>query len=220
MTGSWFVFATWATFLLVFAGIWVSFGAGLVRSVRAVFHPRAVAAFARGNGWSYEERGWRPLRPGPPYWSAGSAACAHVITGTSGGEAFVAYEYAHQAQVVSIKLPMSLPLVEVRPQGLAGGTSVTMPNVALESEEFNRRFWVHAEDPKFASDVMHPRMMRELLSAPPICWRIWGDDLYGWWPGESAPSRILLTLAVLHGVKDAIPAFVWHDYGLTETPTG
>jgi hypothetical protein len=138
-----------------------------------------------------------------------------MVSGTSRGEAFVAYEYAHQAQVVSLKLPMSLPLLELQPQSLAGGTSVTVPNVTLESEAFDRQFWVHAADPKFASDVLHPRLMQNLLVAPPLCWRIWADDLVGWWPGEPSPdpSRILLYLAVLHMIKDAIPEFVWHDHG-------
>ena len=219
MTGSWTVFALWGVVVLVFVGIWVSFADGLVRAARAIWHPRGVAAFARANGWSYEFRGWRPLRPGPPLWSATSAACSDVVTGISRGVPFVAYEYAHQAQVVSLKLPMSLPLLEVRPQGLDSGTTVTVPNVTLESEAFNRRFWVHAEDPKFASDVLHPRLMQALLAAPPLCWRIWDDDLYGWWPGEPAPARILLYLAVLHRIRDEVPEYVWHDHGLAGSPS-
>jgi hypothetical protein len=219
VAGHWFAYLLWGTVLLAFVVMWVSYGAGLVRSVRAVLHPRAVAAFARANGWSYQDRGWRPLRPGPPYWSVGSAVSTHLVSGTSQGEVFVAYEYAHQAQVVSLKLPMSLPFVEVRPHGLAGGTSVTLPNVTLESEAFGRRFWVHADDPKFASVILHPRLMHGLLQASPLCWRIWKDDLVGWWPGEPAPAQILNSLAVLHTIKDSIPAFVWHDYGLTDTST-
>jgi hypothetical protein len=139
-----------------------------------------------------------------------------MVSGIHRGDAFVAYEYNHQAQVVSIKLPLSLPLLEVRPRGLEGGTSVTIPNVTLESADFDRRFWVHAEDPKFASDFLHPRLMQDLLLAPALCWRIWDDDLVGWWPGEPAPARILLYLAVLHTIKDATPAFVWHDYGVPD----
>ena len=75
------------------------------------------------------------------------------------------------------------------------------------------------DDPKFASDVLHPRLMQALLAAPPMCWRVWGDDLYGWWPGEPAPERILLYLAVLHRIRDEVPEYVWHDYGLTATPS-
>jgi hypothetical protein len=217
VTESWPAFAFGAVFASIFLWLWISFGAGLGRSFRSLLHPRAVEEFARDNGWSYEDRGWRPLRPGPPYWAASNAACTHVVSGTHRGDEFVAYEYNHQAQVVSIKLPLALPFVEVRPQGLEGGTTVTVPNVTLESEDFNDRFWVHADDAKFASDFLHPRLMRDLLLAPPLCWRVWDDDLVGWWPGEPAPARILLYLAVLHAIKEAIPAFVWHDYGVPDT---
>jgi hypothetical protein len=202
---------------LLFVGLWITYGAGLGRSFRAFLHPRAVEAFARDNGWSYQDRGMRPLRPGPSHWAGGLADCTHVVSGTHRGDVFVAYDYNHQAQVVSIKLPVALPLVEVRPQGLAGGPSVTIPNVTLESEDFNRRFWVHADDPRFASHLLHPRLMRDLMLAPPLCWRIWEDDLVGWWPGEPAPARILSYLAVLHSVKESIPGFVWHDYGVADT---
>ena len=135
----------------------------------AIRRPRAMAAFARANGWSYESRGWRPLRPGPPYWPATSTACSDVVTGLSRGVPFVAYEYAHQAQVVRLELPLALPLLEVRPHGIDGGTTLTLPNLTLESEAFNRQFWVHADDPRFASSVLHPRLMQALLAAlPPV----------------------------------------------------
>lgn len=220
MTGPWLAYTICGAFAVILASIWVKFAAGLARAARSVLYPRAVAEFARANGWSYQARGWHPFDPGPPYWNRSSAGCTHLVSGTYRGHDFVAFVFAHEAQVVTLKLPMSLPLVEIRPQGLAGQAQLAVPSVTLESEAFDRRFQIHADDAKFASDILHPRLMEDLLLAPPLCWRIWRDDLVGWWPGEPAPARILTYLAVLNTIKDAIPAFVWHDYGLTDTTTG
>jgi hypothetical protein len=132
VSGAWYVYAIWAALAVFFASMWMSFGAGLARSFRAFLRPRAVASFAAANGWSYQARGWRPLRPGPPYLSGtGAAACTHMVSGTSRGEVFAAFDYAHQAQVVSLKLPMALPLVDVRPHGLADLAQLAIPSVSL-----------------------------------------------------------------------------------------
>jgi hypothetical protein len=217
--GSWFVGAIWAAFVVVFAVLWISFGARLGRSARSLLHPRAVAEFARTHGWSYEARGWRPLRPGPPYWSGNGAACTHVVSGTYRGEPFSAYDYDHSAQVVTLGLPALLPLLDVRPRDLDAAELIGVPSITLESVAFARRFAVHADVAKFASDILHPRLMEDLMRAPLLCWRIWEDHLVGWWPGEPAPSRILVYLEVLHTIKAAIPEFVLRDYDLTDTTT-
>jgi hypothetical protein len=139
-----------------------------------------------------------------------------VVTGTSHGHPFVALEYDDLDYAVVMKLPKALPHVEVRSKELTADTSLESSSIELESEEFNRRFWVHAEDAAFASAVVTPRLMEDLLAGPPICWRIWESDLVAWWPGQLTPDRVLPALEVLHTVEDRIPGFVWHQYGKTE----
>jgi hypothetical protein len=52
--------------------------------------------------------------------------------------------------LVAIMMPFSFPLMSV-----GGGWDVK--RVRFESEEFNDRYTVRTDDPKFASDVIHPR---------------------------------------------------------------
>ncbi|HMI32521.1 MAG TPA: hypothetical protein VK499_00140 [Propionibacteriaceae bacterium] len=54
--------------------------------------------------------------------------------------------------LVAIMMPFSFPLMSV-----GGGWDVK--KVRFESEEFNDRYTVRTDDPKFASDVIHPRTM-------------------------------------------------------------
>jgi len=57
-------------------------------------------------------------------------------------------------------MPFSFPLISVG--GGWGGKKIR-----FESEEFNDRFTVRTNDPKFASDVIHPRTMEFLTAVEP-----------------------------------------------------
>ena len=48
---------------------------------------------------------------------------------------------------------------------------LTNSDIELESEDFNRAFTVRCPDRKFASDVLHPRMMELLLQSPDAAFR-------------------------------------------------
>jgi hypothetical protein len=216
VTPYWLVFAIWGAVLFVILNAWALTLLRFARHARTLRHPRAIENFARANGWSYQERDDSQRRPGPPFTEASGGSCTNVVRGTWRGQDFVALDYDHLAHAVMLKLAARLPRLEVYASDLPGEVPFGVANVRLESEEFTRRFWVHADPPKFASDILTPRLMEHLLSAPPMCWRIWGDDLVGWWPGELTPARIPLTLLVLCTVQDSIPSFVLHEYGFTD----
>ena len=160
------------------------------------------------------------------------------MRGTDHDVPFVAFDYqydtetsdgrghqvrtTHHFGVLSIPLPTALPPLQVTPEdaieraahamGIGGG-------IDLESEDFNRRFTVHAHDPKFASDVLTPRTMEALLAAPPLAWRIEMADLVAWWDGALKPVELLASAATLRQVVSLIPSFVWHDNGVVD-PSG
>ena len=60
-----------------------------------------------------------------------------------------------------------LPASDDRPgeRVLAAGGRLCFHDIQFESEEFNRRFTVHCEDPKFANDLIDARMMQWLLAS-------------------------------------------------------
>jgi hypothetical protein len=208
----WYGLALCGVIAVILVSAWGSVAAALGRSVRALRHSSEIKDFARTNGWNYTKLDYTlPLHPGQPFAAGVIGACSHVVRGTLQAEAFVAFEYAHADQVVILTLPQPLPYLEVRPQGLAGREALSQPGHKVESEAFNRRFWVRTDDPKFASDVLNPRLMERLLAAPDLCWRIWGEEIVGWWPGELSTGQILLSITLLRGIKASIPDFVWHE---------
>jgi Protein of unknown function (DUF3137) len=66
----------------------------------------------------------------------------------------------HSEILTAIMMPFSFPLISVG--GGWGGKKVR-----FESEEFDDRFTVRSDDPKFASDLIHPRTMEFLLAMQP-----------------------------------------------------
>ena len=106
-----------------------------------------------------------------------------------------------------------MPALSVTPQGIVSGIlgRVTNRDIELESEEFNKAFLVTSEHRKFASDVLHPRMMEVLLRRTDLGWRFEGDSMVSVRRGQHSPGEIEATLAHLDAVVDAIPEFVWRD---------
>jgi hypothetical protein len=62
--------------------------------------------------------------------------------------------------LVAIMMPFSFPLMSV-------GCGWDVKRVRFESEEFNDRYTVRTDDPKFASDVIHPRTMEHASGVSP-----------------------------------------------------
>jgi hypothetical protein len=92
------------------------------------------------------------------------------------------------------------------------GHALGLDDIDLESEDFNRKFRVHANDRKFASDVLTPRTMQALLARPETSWRISGTDILGWSDGRMTPLLVTTSVSTLELVLDGIPSFVWKDH--------
>jgi hypothetical protein len=209
----------------------IAFGVrGLIVSRR---RGASLATAAQARGWSYQERDQSQMRGGQPFDLQGMGLCQHVVKGTVGSSRFVAFEYVAPNTdnsnasgthgVIVLDLPNSLPALQVRPGGsvrrLARHGDPGLQVVTLESDDFNSRFTVQAADPKFASDVLTPRLMQNLMDDPVGNWRIWDNTIIGWSNSALTALQILSTLPALQRVVDSIPAFVWDQYALA-APAG
>lgn len=113
----------------------------------------------------------------------------------------------HDETVLAITLPFPWPLLSV--DGGWGGQKVR-----FESEEFNDAFTVRTSEPKFASDVIHPRQMEYLLAVRPPGFRIEGR-LMRFYPSQHDTLLIGRCADVAHGFLARVPSFVWKDLGIT-----
>ncbi|MGW6280002.1 hypothetical protein [Kribbella sp. NPDC055071] len=114
--------------------------------------------------------------------------------------------------LVALNLPALLPpLTVTRHSGFKrvfGGRGLE-----LESKAFNDAFRIACGDDRFASAVLHPRMMEWLLFNPGLEWQLAGNALVSWGYGQFQVHDLLQRLEAMVGVADRIPPFVLRDYG-------
>src|SRR3954452_22706671 len=165
-----------------------------------------------------------------PFGQGDHRKAHNVITGRLHERTFAAFDYSYQTHstdsrgnttttthrylVTTLQLPTWLPSLQVTPESVFTriGNVLGLDDIELESEDFNRRFRVHARDRKFATDVLSPRTMQALLDRPSMSWRIEGTDVLSWQDGKLSPAAMLSSIAGLETVVAGIPSFVWKDH--------
>ena len=187
--------------------------------------------FAAGQGWTWVPRDdqWAHRFAGDPFGSGDNRKAQNVLQGAHRGRPLVAFDYSyethstdsqghrstttHRFAVCALALDAWVPTLELVPEGFFGrlGTALGMQDVALESEDFNRRYRVRCDVPKLAYDVLPPRTMEALLARPALHLRLSGADALCWEPGAHSPAELLQRLDTLSALLDGIPSLVWCD---------
>ena len=108
--------------------------------------------------------------------------------------------------LVALSLPTALPQLTVSKDSVLPG------DIELESQLFNEQFRVQADDERFASAVLQPRLMEWMMQNPSLRWQIAEDVLVSWGYGEIAVTELPARLEAMAGVVDRIPPFVLRDY--------
>ena len=112
----------------------------------------------------------------------------------------------HSEVVTAIMMPFSFPMLSL---GGWGGKKVR-----FESEEFNDRFTVRTDNPKFASDVIHPRTMEFLMVAQPPGFRIAGNGMR--FSVDKHDTQLIGFCAdFAHEFFGRVPSFVWKNLQIT-----
>jgi hypothetical protein len=196
----------------------------------------ALASFAAAKGWSFSvddpydlpER-WQS----PPFGCGDSREASDVFSGTApNGFPMLAFDYkyvehstdskgnrtstTYRFAVCAVRLPCYLPALHVGKENLLTriGSAIGIADIEFESEEFNRAFRVSCSDPKFASDVLHPRAMEMLLQhGRGAEWRFDGADMLSWRRGRLDIPDLLQRVDLMCRVVQSIPTFVWKDRG-------
>ncbi|MGB8650355.1 MAG: hypothetical protein WCD35_06800 [Mycobacteriales bacterium] len=187
--------------------------------------------FAASNGWSWVARddSWTERFGGTPFGEGDHRQACNVLQGSFRNRPMIAFDYSYQTHSTdsqgrrsttthryafcSLALPAAVPKLELVPESAFGrlGTALGMQDIELESEDFNRRYRVRSDNPKFAYDVLPPRTMQAMLSRAALHLRFLGADALCWESGRHSPAELLQRLDALSTVIDGIPDFVWSD---------
>jgi cbb3-type cytochrome oxidase subunit 3 len=187
-----------------------------------------MAAYALSRGWRYEAE--QPLLvdrfQGAPFGLGHGRSAGNAVYGQHDGREFVSFDYqykttegsgkerhtvTHTFSVLALSMGVSLPTLTVDPENFLERFvgRLTNSDIDLELEDFNRAFTVTCADRKFASDVLHPRMMEFLLQHRDVGWRFERDSMLMVAAGRRSVQQIDATLALMDQISDQIPEFVW-----------
>lgn len=223
--------------VLAFGGITALLVALIVYAAqRAKKRRELLAGFAASRGWTYqrEDPSLIDRFAGSPFDTGHGRWVGNVLRGTFDGRPMLAFDYvyrttstttdsegrtqtseqSHPYSVVALNAGVAMPSLAVAPErgpigrffGRLSGTEIE-----LESEQFNQAFRVTCPSPRFASDVLHPRMMELLMQWPALAWRFDADTLLSIGASSQTPQDIDAKLACLDAILDNIPDFVWQQ---------
>lgn len=115
----------------------------------------------------------------------------------------------HSEGILQVAMPYPFIPIEVRDQGLFGPSH----KVQFESIDFDQRFEVGCPNPKFASDVFHPRMMEWILAEQPPPFSITGGQFH-FRAAAGSPETVMWCADFVHEFLSRVPSFVWKDLGI------
>ena len=195
-------------------------------------HHRSKLArqWATSIGWTYvgSDPSLAMRWDGTPFDVGRSRRTREVVRGAFQGRAAVSFAYTYTTgsgksqstttwHVLAIDLPAYLPTLELTPDGLGAKLAKGFggQDLQLESEHFNQAWRVEAPMPRFAHDVLSPRLMERLLApdATGLSIRVEGTSILCWTLGSPRYEDVARRLQVMGAIADAIPRFVWLDHG-------
>lgn len=226
--------------LLIVVGLGVVVLVGVLAFLAEKKRRELLQGVAAARGWQYTQRddAWAHHFDGSPFGQGHNRQAHNILRGTHDGREFVGLDYVyyttetstdaqgrttrrevpHWYSVLALRTADGLPRLEVSPEGFFGRAlgKLTNRDIELESEEFNRAFTVVSPDRRFAYDILHPRLMEQLLLTRDVGWKLEQGWILAVEPGRHDVADIDRRLAVIDGVLDAVPDFVRQQYGLPQ----
>ncbi len=207
----------------------------VMAAISAKKRREGMATLAAQRGWTYVERDdrWCDAFQDSPFGLGHNRKATNVLTGEFDGRPFVSFDYvyyttetrtdsegrtstrevSHQYGISGLDMGAAFPALVVTPEGMFGRFvgRLTNTDIELESEDFNRAFTVKCPDRKFASDVLHPRMMELLLQWPKAAFRFDRQWILDAESGQVDMADIVPRLERIDAVVDQVPEFVWKE---------
>jgi hypothetical protein len=204
---------------------------------RAMSRATVVQQWADKQGWQYSvsEDHWTQRWPDRPFNIDAYKVASNVVMGSYGPYSAVAFDYTYVETkgvgdgqrsvtrmfgVVALAMPVPLPWVHIEPEGLWDRASKLLggQDIDVESEAFNRAFRVRTSDPRFAYDLLNPRTIEALLAYGQVDLRVSDCDIVAMAPGVIDIEAVEWWLALLAGVCERLPTYVWTDRRVSPPP--
>ena len=116
----------------------------------------------------------------------------------------------HNFSAVILAAPVPLKRMLIRPEWLFDKVTAFfgLDDIDFESAEFSRRFFVKADDRRWAYDVIHQRTMDFLLSSPQYSIAFDRDCVIAWRDRRLQPEQFDEAMELVKGILDRLPDYL------------
>jgi hypothetical protein len=154
-----------------------------------------------------------------------SRSASHILAGRMDGFEVLGFEYEYTTgsgkdettwnySVAVFELPILAPHLQLRDESFLDKMAawVGHDDINFESDEFSRRYHVKCDQPKFAQDFFHPRLIEYLLA----CGHCPGMETRGtllvlYDPEQTGVERIVRLVDIGRQMIRSIPDYVRHE---------
>lgn len=189
----------------------------------------SIARWAAANGWDYDSQSALLLSRWtvPPFGRSGRREARDVLRKEIRGVPVTSFTFSvvtdtvadmaliGERHVLMTELPVRLPALTLTPEGSPRrhGALGLLPDIELESGQFNDRWRVQCADRRFAYALCHPRLMARLLEddARHVSVLVEGCDVGVHAPGPTDVERLEERAALLADVAGLVPPYVAAD---------
>jgi hypothetical protein len=118
-------------------------------------------------------------------------------------------EHHHFSAAIVESAVLLKPLL-IRPEGFMDKVAefFGFEDINFESAEFSRKFYVKAEDKRWAYDVIHPRVMEFLLAAPRFPIQFGPDCVIAYRGSTFSTLDFESAAGVIGGILDRLPEYL------------
>jgi len=116
----------------------------------------------------------------------------------------------HVFSALIAQSPLQLQPLSIRPETALDKVSefLGIDDIDFESAEFSRRFFVKAEDKRWAYDVLHQRTMDHLLNSPKFSLQFDWGHVIAWRPRLLDAEDFEDAAQVIKGIFDRLPDYL------------
>ena len=116
----------------------------------------------------------------------------------------------HHFSAIILSTPLPLQPLMIRPEGFFDKITEFFgyDDIDFESAEFSRRFYVKAEDRRWAFDVLHARTMQFLLDAPTFTIQFDRRNIMAWRTNRFKAIDFEQAIGNVTGILDRLPDYL------------
>lgn len=156
---------------------------------------------------------------------------ANVLSGRIDGRTVIAFDYryktgsgknesTHSYQAVVLELPILAARLRLRRESVFDTIAswVGHDDIDFESDAFSRRYHVKCEQPKFAYDIFHTRLIEYLLACGTSPSIEMNGPLVMVYESPSGPEGIRRLITIGREIIRSIPGYVLNERGIAQPP--